>query len=271
MVATWPRRTATTEGAKAQTAFVVLRSCMFNFPQLGLLLEKGDTIGVLKMVTPRNVNATLADVLGCELNYVPLYTVLHYVCSKDGPPHPDDALAHEHNPFSYLVHRWGPNQVDSASLVTQLVQLGASVNACCRMGWTPLHVAAWSGKLNSIRALVACGALVDVFGDFGFTPLGIALNFTGGSTDCAVALLDASASVAHGGQCGTHLDVSSLEFQWVGLLLTGRDNARCAAVVFMGCIHRSPLLGPIHHDVVKLIGHCIWNTRLDCSWFGGSH
>jgi len=235
-----------------------------DFVQLGRLLAEGNVAGVLKLVTPANVNDTLEDALGRELKFASFCGVLHYVCSNKGVPHPDDVLAHERRPFSSLVYRFGPNNVDSAFLVTELVRMGANVNAPCRMGWTPLHLAAL-GKPNSVRALVACGAQVDMFGDFGFTPLGIVLSFHPESNSAAIALLDMGASIAHGGDCGTALDVSSPKLHWVASLLNGRDKARHTAAVFVGCINRSAV-GPIHRDVVRLIGRHIWATRLDDRW-----
>jgi len=55
-----------------------------------------------------------------------------------------------------------------------LVELGGDVNSAGEHGWTPLHGAAYKGVDAVVRYLVEHGARLDVFDEYGQTPLSIA-------------------------------------------------------------------------------------------------
>ncbi len=84
---------------------------------------------------------------------------------------------------------------DNLDAIRVLLSLGCSIGA---EGWaqgTPLHVAAWTGKLDMVRALLALGAPVNVRdGQFGSSPLGWASHGSGqhrGHDDTYIAIVDA--------------------------------------------------------------------------------
>ena len=65
-----------------------------------------------------------------------------------------------------------------------LVELGGDVNSAGEHGWTPLHGAAYKGVDAVVRYLVEHGARLDVFDEYGQTPLSIAnAVITPGSKD----------------------------------------------------------------------------------------
>jgi len=55
-----------------------------------------------------------------------------------------------------------------------LVELGTDVNSAGEHGWTALHGAAYKGVDSAVQFLVEQGAKMDVFDDYGQTPLSIA-------------------------------------------------------------------------------------------------
>jgi ankyrin repeat protein len=59
-------------------------------------------------------------------------------------------------------------------ITTLLVGLGADVNAAGEHGWTPLHGAAYKGIDAVVDFLVSKGARMEVFDEYGQTPLSIA-------------------------------------------------------------------------------------------------
>ncbi len=84
---------------------------------------------------------------------------------------------------------------DNLDAIRVLLSLGSSLGAD---GWaqgTPLHAAAWSGKLEMVRALLALGAPVNVRdGQFGSSPLGWASHGSGqhrGRDATYIAIVDA--------------------------------------------------------------------------------
>ncbi|GMY16545.1 protein VAPYRIN-LIKE-like [Fagus crenata] len=53
---------------------------------------------------------------------------------------------------------------------------GANVNGRDQNGWTPLHRAAFKGRIESVKLLLNHGAQVDVFDDAGYAPLHCAIE-----------------------------------------------------------------------------------------------
>ena len=70
---------------------------------------------------------------------------------------------------------WTEDEKKNLLEVTKLlVGLGADVNSAGEHGWTPLHGAAYKGVDAVVQFLVEHGARVDVFDEYGQTPLSIA-------------------------------------------------------------------------------------------------
>ena len=85
------------------------------------------------------------------------YTALHFIAS-----YADDAAA-------------------SGKAITQLIAAaGAAIDIDARTtGGTPIHYASYYGKLHHVRALLRCGASVDVKNDSGNTPASVCCAFSG--------------------------------------------------------------------------------------------
>ncbi|XP_010279416.1 PREDICTED: ankyrin-2-like [Nelumbo nucifera] len=64
---------------------------------------------------------------------------------------------------------------------------GAKVNGRDQNGWTPLHRAAFKGRLESVKLLLSHGAEVDLVDDAGYTPLHCAVE--AGHTEVALYLI----------------------------------------------------------------------------------
>jgi ankyrin repeat protein len=70
---------------------------------------------------------------------------------------------------------WTEDEKKNLLEVTNLlVGLGADVNSAGEHGWTPLHGAAYKGVDAVVQFLVEHGARIDVFDEYGQTPLSIA-------------------------------------------------------------------------------------------------
>ena len=74
-----------------------------------------------------------------------------------------------------MAKDWIEEQKKNQLEITKfLVNLGADVNAVGEHRWTPLHGAAYKGIDSVVQFLVEKGAKMDVFDEFGQTPLSIA-------------------------------------------------------------------------------------------------
>ena len=80
---------------------------------------------------------------------------------------------------------WNEDEKQNLLDITKLlVELGGDVNSAGEHGWTPLHGAAYKGVDAVVRFLVDHGARMDVFDEYGQTPLSIAnAVITAGSKD----------------------------------------------------------------------------------------
>lgn len=72
--------------------------------------------------------------------------------------------------------RWGDAllraaRVDDVHMMKRCLGEGAGVNRRDQNGWTPLHWAAFKGRIKSVKLLLEHGALVDTVDDAGYTPL----------------------------------------------------------------------------------------------------
>lgn len=63
-------------------------------------------------------------------------------------------------PFDYIT----------ADEARKLIAAGADVNAQAKYGWTPLHLAARSGRIETARILIASGADASIRNNEGKTP-----------------------------------------------------------------------------------------------------
>lgn len=67
-------------------------------------------------------------------------------------------------------------RVDDVNGIRGCLAEGVNVNGRDQNGWTPLHRAAFKGKIESVKVLMEHGAEVDVVDDNGYTPLHCAVE-----------------------------------------------------------------------------------------------
>jgi uncharacterized protein len=96
-----------------------------------------------------------------------MYTAARGCSSKDNGPVIRMLLDHGFDPDGW---QWGPTLVPaaahcSAEIVQLLIQRGASVNRTLYNGSTPLMAAAYTGRLDNIRLLLAAGAKLNATND----------------------------------------------------------------------------------------------------------
>lgn len=109
--------------------------------------------------------------------------------------------AHSHARARILdLLRWGDAllraaRVDDAHGVKRCLGEGASVNGRDQNGWTPLHWAAFKGRIKSVKVLLEHGADVDTVDDAGYTPLHCAAE--AGHLQVALFLIAHGASQAN--------------------------------------------------------------------------
>ncbi|XP_027174073.1 uncharacterized protein LOC113773636 [Coffea eugenioides] len=73
------------------------------------------------------------------------------------------------------LHRAARTEDDVEAIKNCLGQ-GAKVNSRDQNGWTPLHRAAFKGRIESVKVLINHGAEVDKVNDIGYTPLHLAVE-----------------------------------------------------------------------------------------------
>lgn len=96
--------------------------------------------------------------------------------------------------------RWGDAlvraaRVDDVHGVKRCLGEGACVNGRDQNGWTPLHWAAFKGRIKSVKVLLEHGADVDTVDDAGYTPLHCAAE--AGHLQLALFLITHGASQAN--------------------------------------------------------------------------
>ncbi|KAB2605228.1 ankyrin repeat domain-containing protein 65-like [Pyrus ussuriensis x Pyrus communis] len=135
-----------------------------------------------------------------------------YAVTKDGRTAFDLAAANGHTSLlGFLRYDDVLNRaasLDDAHGIKSCLAKGAEVNGRDQNGWTPLHRAAFKGRIECVKVLLNHGALVDAVDDAGYTPLHCAAE--AGHVQVALLL------VAHGA-CA---NVKSLE----GIVPTNLDR-----------------------------------------------
>ena len=132
--------------------------------------QAGDGARMLALVQEHGGDLAAADLDGYGR------TALHYIAWRA-----DDAAA-------------------SGKAITQLIAAaGAAIDIDARdkWGYTPIHYASGFGKLHQVRALLRCGASVDVKSDDGNTPTSECCEWDGKANKAAIlALLSDPASAS---------------------------------------------------------------------------
>jgi hypothetical protein len=152
--------------------------------------------------------------------------------------------------------------------VKYCIEMGANVNARSIGGYTPLHFALLYERVTAVkvvRVLLDAGASVDMIDDDdGWTPLHRAICTN--RVDVARMLIDRGAKL-----CNVLLDENVPKIpDWVTIFMESRAKCRCAAIVIVG-IHefrRTTVTGNNDINVFKLISKHIWSMRMDDMWVG---
>lgn len=98
-----------------------------------------------------------------------------YAVNKEGKTAFSLAVDNGHSHLLDLLH-WGDALLRAARLddvhgLTSCLANGANVNRKDQNGWTPLHWAAFKGRIKSVKVLLEHGAEIDAVDDAGYTPL----------------------------------------------------------------------------------------------------
>ncbi|XP_021906845.1 ankyrin-3-like [Carica papaya] len=117
-----------------------------------------------------------------------------YAVNREGKTAFALALENEHSDLYDALHLGDVLQraarVDDVHGIKSYLAAGAKVNGKDQNGWTPLHRAAFKGRLECIKVLLNQGARIDEIDDAGYTPLHCAAE--AGHVEVALLL------VAHG-------------------------------------------------------------------------
>ena len=114
-------------------------------------------------------------------------------------------------------------------IMRQLVDAGASVRSCNRLGWTPLHRAAIKNRGSAVVFLVQQGSDVNLADNKSRTPLHHA---------CAFSSLDAIRSLCAWHANPDHLDASGFKC-WGAALYSGvLCHAMHEPCIALGCVQR---------------------------------
>ncbi|KAM1449438.1 hypothetical protein ACFXTO_008277 [Malus domestica] len=149
-----------------------------------------------------------------------------YAVTKDGRTAFDLAAANGHTRllgflrYDDVLNRAA--RLDDAHGIKSCLAEGAEVNGRDQNGWTPLHRAAFKGRIECVKVLLNHGALVDAVDDASYTPLHCAAE--AGHVEVALLL------VAHGARA----NVKSLE----GIVPTNLDrfNFKNHPALFNPCV-----------------------------------
>ncbi|KAJ7977476.1 putative Ankyrin repeat family protein [Quillaja saponaria] len=103
-----------------------------------------------------------------------------YVVNKDGKTAFSLAVDNGHSHLLDLLHLGDvllrAARIDDIHGMKSCLAEGAMVNGRDQNGWTPLHRAAFKGRIEIVKLLLDHGALVDVVDDAGYTPLHCAVE-----------------------------------------------------------------------------------------------
>lgn len=117
-----------------------------------------------------------------------------YAVTKEGQTAFALAVEKGHSDLYGMLHLGDVLQraatIDDVPGMHNCLAQGAKVNGKDQNGWTPLHRAAFKGRMESVKLLLDHGAWVDVVDDSGYTPLHRAVE--AGHVQVALAL------IAHG-------------------------------------------------------------------------
>ncbi|KAI4301320.1 hypothetical protein L6164_034608 [Bauhinia variegata] len=103
-----------------------------------------------------------------------------YAVNKDGKAAFSLAVDNGHWHLLDLLH-WGDvllraARIDDVHGMKSALAEGAAVNRRDQNGWTPLHWAAFKGRVKSVKLLLEHGAEVDIVDDAGYTPMRCAVE-----------------------------------------------------------------------------------------------
>ncbi|KAI9080395.1 hypothetical protein K1719_037789 [Acacia pycnantha] len=98
-----------------------------------------------------------------------------YAVNREGKTAFSLAVDNGHSHLLDLL-QWGDALLRAARLddvhgLTSCIAKGAMVNRKDQNGWTPLHWAAFKGRIKSVKVLLEHGAEIDAVDDAGYTPL----------------------------------------------------------------------------------------------------
>jgi ankyrin repeat protein len=158
---------------------------------------------------------------------------------------------------------WAAVKADHAPGIFAAVGDGADVNHNSRdHGWSPLHYAAYNGKVNSIKALLSCGADVHRR-DHGWTPLHHASN--NGYADVVRLLVAGGATVdAVSSHNQTPLHIASVfgHVDVVHVLLANGADVDAVDGIGSMPLHSASFMGHVH-VVEMLLGRDANPLRVD--------
>uniref|UniRef100_A0A6N2M8P0 Uncharacterized protein n=1 Tax=Salix viminalis TaxID=40686 RepID=A0A6N2M8P0_SALVM len=124
------------------------------------------------------------------------YCYIKHVVNREGKTPFSIAVDNGHSHLYDLLHIGDALQraarLNDVNGVKSCLAEGAKVNSSDQNGWTPLHRAAFKGKLETAQVLLDHGAQVDAIDDAGYTPLHCAVE--AGHMQVALLLISHGAS-----------------------------------------------------------------------------
>jgi hypothetical protein len=181
----------------------------------------------------------------------------------------DDATKARTEQFFVLAENKNTTDAD----LTALIRLGICLEARSNDGYTPLMLAAWYNKVESINVLLAAGADIEARGDYGRTPLIIAALHN--KTEAIQALLARGANIYAQDKNGNApvgcRDIRNHEFipQWQEayerFCATGRAPQSAAGVYHLLAV--TPLskpLAPVDRlgHLQRIFTHAKWEDKV---------
>jgi len=168
--------------------------------------------------------------------------------------------------------RWTPlhctSHGGSFNFMRLLLQHKADVNALTYHNCTPLFLACRYAPVDCIKLLIEHGAwrTVNITTKVGDTPLCCCLLRK--SQDCAEILLDIGAKMEN-------IPIHVFRPAWFPLIVSKRKKAKRSTLIFKGILMKrlkvkdqsnAHIHGRIPHDMIKLLGLYLWDTRFNTKW-----